>query len=148
LSSSARDFERTCSRHCLSTASSSARCRSSMNPAPRRSSPRYETVISLETFGTGTEVTVMAEGTILRDLEQKPFQILAFRTKQGHGMISSRSQSPHEGHAPAGVERGRENDLLEEVERHVARAGEGHEVPARSYQAHRVEIDVLVSSRG
>ena len=59
-SSSARVLElRACARCWRSTASTSARCFSSMNPALNRRSPRYETVISRAFLCEAIGVTVM-----------------------------------------------------------------------------------------
>src|ERR1051326_5689659 len=157
-------------RHCRSTASTSARCRSSMKPALNRSSPRYATVISRVLRGAGGAVTVMTNAEcrmqnakfkadpllhcafcILHSIghfQQKPLQILAFRAEERHRMILPRGQPLDERNAPAGVVRGREDDFLEEVERHVAGAGEVHHQPAGLDELEREEVDVLVAARG
>src|ERR1041385_453256 len=139
-----------CARHWRSTASISPRCFSSMKPALNRSSPRYATVISRDLRTAGGAVTVMAGRTsiLLSDFQQKPFEVLPLGAVQRHRMILARGEAPDDGDAPPGIVRGGEDDLLEEVERHVAGAGEGHHPAAVLDELQREEVDVLVAAGG
>src|SRR5687768_346073 len=106
----------------------SARWRSSMKPAPRSRSPRYETVISRVGLGMGMFVTVMARCSVgLRpafggrpggphytsvDLQQKSLQVLPFRAIQRHRMVGPGREPSDNRNPPSRIDGRREDHLL------------------------------------
>jgi len=97
----------------------------------------------------GTRVVVRgAAAAPSVSFQQKPLEVFALGAVERHRMIGAGGETPDDGDAAAGVERGGEDHFLEEVERHVAAAGEGHHQAARLEQLHGEEVDVLVAARG
>src|ERR1700753_1085978 len=80
--------------------------------------------------------------------ELEAFQIFAFGTVERDRVIGCGRQTPDDRDATARVEGSSEDDLLKEIERHVAGAGERQHVRAGIRELHGVEVDVLVAARG
>ena len=62
-------------------------------------------------------------------------------------MIGARTEALDDLRPHAGIERRAGDDLLEQIGGHAARAGEGHQQPARAQQLEREQVDVLVGAR-
>src|SRR5258706_10785479 len=95
-----------------------------------------------------TLVHKMREASASVHFEQEAFEVLPFRTEQRDRMVGGGREPADERNAPPCVLRRGEDDLLEEVERHVAAAGEGHHPRAGIEELHSEEVDVFVAAGG
>src|SRR5438128_10680327 len=62
-------------------------------------------------------------------------------------MIGRCGEAAKERHSPSGIERGGENHLLKEIDRHVPGARKREHQAARFEKTQRIKIDVFVAAR-
>jgi hypothetical protein len=76
--------------------------------------------------GDEKEMAQRIHGLVSIDLDEQTFEIFAFGKVQGHRMIGSASQAPHDAGIAPGIQRRAGDDLLEQLEPNATGTRVGH----------------------